>query len=137
MLTGTAWNKCIASHIVPFSRLDVSKRLYLRGLTENSLFEPSMGILRSKDYSGLFENFKWSIYFRDGYYYFHGPGVETEDKHYHGTKLKVADGSEWGSNADAETNFMPLALGTDNASSCAWLCSLAFHGGDWPRNTCC
>jgi hypothetical protein len=95
VVTGDPAQVCIASHIVPFSRLDVYKRIYFPGLTENSLFEPNMGILLTAGYSRQFDNFKWSIYCRDGHYYFHGPAVPTKFKEYHGTKLKVARLLEW------------------------------------------
>ena len=54
-----------------------------------------MGILLRDDLSRSFDRFKWSIYCRDGSYYYHGLDVRGESRAYHGKKLSIADGGEW------------------------------------------
>lgn len=95
VVTGDSWQACIASHIVPFSRLDVYKRIYISSIAESNLFEPSMGILLSDSFSRLFDRFLWSIYVRDGRYVLHGPALPDDFLQHHGKKLAIADGREW------------------------------------------
>ena len=95
VVTGSPWEACMASHIVPFSRLDVYQRIYIPGISENNLFEPCMGVLLDDRFSRLLDRFKWTIYCRGDYYYFHGPAMPPDYMQYHGKKLNIADGREW------------------------------------------
>ncbi len=105
VVTGLPWSACIASHIVPFSRLDVYRRIYISDVTENNLFEPSMGLLLSDHFSRMFDRFLWSIYVRDQRYYFHGPALDKPLREHHGKALKIADGREWDSDAMPDPIF--------------------------------
>lgn len=95
VVTGHPWMSCIASHIVPFSRLDVYQRIYIPGISENNLFEPCMGVLLDDAFSRMFDRFNWSIYWRQGRYYFHGPAMDPDYDEYHGKKLKIGGKEIW------------------------------------------
>jgi len=95
LVTGSPWYACIASHIVPFSRLDVYQQIYNPGLTESNLFTPSMGVLLADQWSRMFDRFMWSIYVRDGKYFIHGPALSELYQEYHGKEMKIAVGHAW------------------------------------------
>ena len=95
VVTGAPWSDCIASHIVPFSRLDVYQNIYIPDISENNLFLPCMGLMLVDNFSRTFDRFKWSVYCRDGKYLFHGPDIAPEYMKCHGKLVNVADGRKW------------------------------------------
>ncbi len=91
VVSNARFGKCIASHIVPFSRLDVYERIYQSPLTSDNLFEVSMGVLLRDDLSRSFDRFEWAIYARGRNYYFHAAGIPRHDPdaNFHGKLLNV------------------------------------------------
>ena len=45
-----------------------------------------MGLLLQDDLFRSMDRFNWSVYHRDGNYYFYGPVAQSEEQTYHGTE---------------------------------------------------
>jgi len=57
LLTGVGFDRCVASHIIPFSREDVWSSFAV-----SHPFTASCGLLLASDLHTLYDNYRWSLY---------------------------------------------------------------------------